>query len=142
MNFWATWCPPCVEELPLINQFYRQQAAAGWQVLGLAVDQAGPVARFLERLPLDFPVALAGFAGTDLSRSLGNASGALPFSVVLGRDGAVLHRKLGKVSADELKLWAQLGEGAGGSAVVPMLRTELKKRLKSLHLVPVCCPPP
>ena len=109
VNFWATWCPPCVEELPLINQFYRQQAAAGWQVLGLAVDQAGPVGRFLERLPLDFPVALAGFAGTDLSRSLGNASGALPFSVVLGRDGAVLHRKLGRVTADELRQWAQLG---------------------------------
>ena len=73
------------------------------------MDQAGPVGRFLERLPLDFPVALAGFAGTDLSRSLGNASGALPFSVVLGRDGAVLHRKLGRVTADELRQWAQLG---------------------------------
>ena len=111
MNFWATWCPPCVEELPLINQFYRQQAAAGWQVLGLAVDQVGPVARFLERLPLDFPVALAGFAGTDLSRSLGNASGALPFSVLFGPDGGVLHRKLGKVSADELRQWPSWGEG-------------------------------
>lgn len=109
VNFWATWCPPCVEELPLLNQFYRQQAAAGWQVLGLAVDQAGPVTRFLERLPLDFPVALAGFAGTDLSRSLGNPSGALPFSVLFGRDGLILHRKLGKVNADELQQWSRLG---------------------------------
>jgi thiol-disulfide isomerase/thioredoxin len=108
VNFWATWCPPCVEELPLINQFYRQHAASGWQVLGLAVDQVGPVTRFLERLPLDFPVAMAGFAGTELSRSLGNPSGALPFSVVFGKDGAVLHRKLGKVSAEEIQQWAAL----------------------------------
>lgn len=108
VNFWATWCPPCVEELPLINTFYREHAARGWQVLGLAVDQAAPVSRFLARLPLDFPVALAGFAGTDLARSLGNPSGALPFSVVFAEDGAVLHRKLGKVNAEELAQWARL----------------------------------
>jgi len=77
-------------------------------VLGLAVDQAAPVGRFLERLPLDFPVALAGFAGTDLSRTLGNPSGALPFSVVFGADGSIRHRKLGKLSSDELAQWAQL----------------------------------
>lgn len=108
VNFWATWCPPCVEELPLLDRFYQEQQARGWQVLGLAVDQAAPVVRFLERLPLSFPVVLAGFAGTDLSRTLGNPSGALPFSVVFGADGAVLHRKLGKVSADELAQWARL----------------------------------
>ena len=45
VNFWATWCPPCVEELPLINAFYREHSARGWQVLGLAVDQAAPVSR-------------------------------------------------------------------------------------------------
>lgn len=107
VNFWATWCPPCVDELPLINRFHREQAARGWQVLGLAVDQAAPVSRFLTHTPLDFPVALAGFAGTDLSRSLGNASGALPFSVVFDADGTVRQRKLGKVSAEELALWGQ-----------------------------------
>lgn len=108
VNFWATWCPPCVEELPLINQFYQQRAASGWQVLGLAVDQIGPVTRFLERLPLDFPVAMAGFAGTDLSKSLGNPSGALPFSLLFGTGGPVLQRKLGKLSAQELQQWASL----------------------------------
>ena len=63
--------------------------------------------RFLAHTPLDFGVALAGFAGTELSRSLGNASGALPFSVVFAADGTVRQRKLGKVSPEELALWAR-----------------------------------
>lgn len=108
VNFWATWCPPCVEELPLINTFYREQAPAGWQVLGLAVDQADPVRRFLQRQPLDFPIALAGYAGTELGRSLGNVSGGLPFTVVFDARGVLVHRKLGKVTEHDLSLWAEL----------------------------------
>jgi len=106
INFWATWCPPCVEELPLLNAFHQQHTAQGWQVLGLAVDQPSAVRRFMEKLPLVFPVGMAGLAGTELSRTLGNATGALPFTVVMGRDGLVRHRKLGKVDVADLDRWA------------------------------------
>ena len=108
LNFWATWCPPCVDELPLLSDFYRENQAKGWQVLGLAVDQRAPVQHFLRQTPLAFPVALAGAAGLELSRSLGNLSGGLPFTVLLGSDGVVAHRKMGKVTPADLRSWALL----------------------------------
>jgi thiol-disulfide isomerase/thioredoxin len=108
INFWATWCPPCIEELPLLDSFYRQNAANGWQVLGLAIDKKNPVQDFLRRMPVSFPMAMAGIEGIELTRSLGNTAGGLPFSVLLGADGRVLKRKIGKISAQELSLWREL----------------------------------
>lgn len=108
LNFWATWCPPCVEELPLLSRFYVENKAKGWQVLGLAVDQLEPVIRFLAKNPVPFPVAMAGMPGIELSRSLGNLSGGLPFTVVLGSDGLVAHRKMGKLSSGDLQSWQAL----------------------------------
>ena len=108
VNFWATWCPPCIEELPLLDSFYQVNKSKNWQVLGLAVDQPSAVRKWLQAKPLSFPVGMAGFGGTELSKSFGNLSGGLPFSVVLGASGQVLHRKTGKVTTDELALWAQL----------------------------------
>jgi len=108
INFWATWCPPCIEELPLLDGFYQANKDKSWQVLGLAVDQPSAVRKWLQAKPLRFPVGMAGFGGTELSKSLGNLSGGLPFTVVLGASGQLLHRKTGKVSAEDLSLWAQL----------------------------------
>ena len=108
VNFWATWCPPCVEELPLLDYFYQENKAKGWQALGLAVDQPSAVRAWLQTRPLNFPVAMAGFHGTELSKSLGNLSGGLPFSVVFGASGEVLHRKIGKVLPQDLAHWATL----------------------------------
>lgn len=102
LNFWATWCPPCVEELPLLDRFYQQNAAKGWQVVGLAVDNANAVNKFLSKMPLSFPVPLAGLAGTELSRSLGNLSGGLPFTVVLNSAGQIALRHMGKLSAQQV----------------------------------------
>jgi|SRR5574343_335666 thiol-disulfide isomerase/thioredoxin len=107
VNFWATWCPPCVEELPLLNRFYNAHKAAGWQVLGLAIDQPSAVRRFLDKTPLDFPVVLAGLEGTGLSKALGNAQGGLPFTVVFDTSGAVAQRKIGQVKQPDLDTWLQ-----------------------------------
>ena len=102
INFWATWCPPCVKEMPELDRFHRNFSSQGWQVLGLAVDAPTPVREFLQRTPVQFPIGLAGLTGTELSRALGNLQGGLPFSVVMGRTGKLLWRKLGASSYDEL----------------------------------------
>lgn len=108
LNFWATWCPPCVEEFPLLDRFYQENSPKGWQVLGLAADNPSAVAAFLERVPVHFPVALAGMGGVALSKAFGNLSGGLPFTLVYGSEGKVLHRKMGRVSPQDLLEWAAL----------------------------------
>ena len=108
INFWATWCTPCIEELPLINAFYRDNMVNGWQVLALAIDRPAPVRSFLSKNPVDFAVGMAGLSGADLGKGLGNLSGGLPFSVVIGANGAVLHRKLGRLSVADLEQWSRL----------------------------------
>ena len=108
LNFWATWCPPCLKEMPLLDQFQREHAARGWQVLGLSVDSAAaPVREYLARLPMSFVIGLAGVDGIDLSRALGNANGGLPFTVVFDRRGALVQKKIGLVHAKELIAWAR-----------------------------------
>lgn len=106
INFWATWCPPCIQELPEISRFAVEFAQQGGRVLGLAVDRPEAVRTFLERMKLDFPVAMAGMDGTDLIHQLGNLQGALPYSVMLDAQGELRHRKMGQTHLDELQRWA------------------------------------
>jgi thiol-disulfide isomerase/thioredoxin len=106
LNFWATWCPPCVEEMPMLDRFQREHRGAGWQVLGLAVDAAQPVREFLSRRPVGFTIGLAAVQGVALARALGNAGGALPFSVVFDTRGDAVERKLGALNWADLTAWA------------------------------------
>ena len=107
LNFWATWCPPCVREMPALDRFHREHSARGWQVLGLAADNAVAVRKFLAVTPVGFAIALTGFAGIELSQRLGNVSGGLPFTVVFGREGQVLQRHTGETRYDQLADWAR-----------------------------------
>ena len=105
INFWATWCPPCVEEMPMIDAFFRENASNGWQVVGLAIDQPSAVRKFLVKTPVSYPVGLAGLQGTELVKNLGNTAGGLPFSLVVDAGGAVAARKMGKIEPADLQAW-------------------------------------
>jgi thiol-disulfide isomerase/thioredoxin len=109
LNFWATWCPPCVEEMPLLESFYKQNSGKSLQIVGLAIDQPSAVKAFLQRTPVSYPIGLAGLGGTELSKVLGNDSGGLPFTVVIDAAGAVVQRRMGRVLPADLGRWAQLG---------------------------------
>lgn len=105
LNFWATWCAPCVAEMPMLDTFQREHP--GWNVVGLAVDNPEPVRDFVVKRKVEFAIGLVGFAGSDLARELGNTAGALPFSVVFDRAGAVKDRKLGALKPEDLTRWVK-----------------------------------
>ena len=106
VNFWATWCTPCIEEMPLLDAFFQQKNDKSWQMIGLAIDQPSRVRQFLDQHPVNYPIGLAGMGGTELVRQLGNDQGGLPFTVVLDAQGALVQRKLGKLSPSDIKSWA------------------------------------
>lgn len=110
LNFWATWCPPCVKEMPELDRFAASQGSTGWRVLGLAIDQAAAVQQFLSKTPVRFPIALAGDQGLHWVNALGNLAGGLPFTVVFDAKGDILHRKLGPTHHEELTGWARIAQ--------------------------------
>lgn len=105
VNFWATWCAPCVEELPLLNAFHAKDN--GWATIGIAIDTPANVERFVQRFALAFPIGIAGTAGLRLSRELGNTSG-LPYTLVVDKKGMIRDRKIGQITADDLANWELL----------------------------------
>jgi thiol-disulfide isomerase/thioredoxin len=106
LNFWATWCPPCLKEMPALDRFARAQGQRV-QVIGLAVDSLAPVQAFLSRQPVSFAVGLAGMSGTELARSLGNRAGVLPFTLLLDAQGKLVRHKVGETDFAELEAWAK-----------------------------------
>jgi thiol-disulfide isomerase/thioredoxin len=103
LNFWATWCGPCVKEMPELDRFAQAMAPQGWQVLGLAIDKPEAVRSFLQTTPVGFPIAIAGLEGLGLVQALGNSNGGLPFTVVLDAQGQILQRKMGATHFEELQ---------------------------------------
>jgi len=103
LNFWATWCGPCREEMPAFSRLQGRWRDRGVQFLGLSAEDPGAVARFGRELRVDYPLWTGGDMVGELSRRLGNERGVLPHSVVLGPAGEVLAQKVGPYSEGELE---------------------------------------
>ena len=102
-NFWATWCAPCREEIPLLMAARLKYGPGGVEIVGIAVDNSSKVRDFSASLNISYPVLLAEASGGDLMRRLGNTAGGLPYTVVTDRQGNVIHRKLGALKLGELE---------------------------------------
>jgi peroxiredoxin len=103
VNFWATWCTPCREEMPRFVELQDRYGARGLQFVGVAIDQADKVRAFADEIHLNYPSLIGGYGAIELSRTLGNGLGALPFTVVVDRSGAIVHTQLGPVKDAQLR---------------------------------------
>jgi len=106
INVWASWCGPCVEEMPALQAFAAAQPAEGVRVLGMAIDTPEGVREFLSRVPVHYPIVLEQPAPDDASVKLGNAQGLLPYTVLVDAQGRIVKQKLGPFAPGEIESWA------------------------------------
>lgn len=103
LNFWATWCPPCVEEMPELDALYSELKAKNIELVGIAVDSPSNVNEFLTKTKVSYPIVLAGLGGTELGKKMGNNQGGLPYTVVLDEKGKVLLAKAGRIQMQTIR---------------------------------------
>ena len=103
VNFWATWCEPCVEEMPMLSALQVAYAARGFRVVGIALDDPGRAAGFAAGLDLSYPVLLGEADVVLTGRRYGNATGMLPYSVLVDREGRIRWSRLGVLDRNELE---------------------------------------
>lgn len=106
VNVWASWCGPCIEEMPELERYAREQGANGTQVIGIALDEAEAVQAFLKRIQVTYPILLDTPGPRDAGVRLGNPRGLLPYSVLLSADGRLRKQRIGPFEHGEISAWA------------------------------------
>ena len=106
VNFWASWCGPCIQEMPELDRFAASQGAAGVQVVGIALDDVEAVRVFLEHTPVRYPILLDAPGPRDSGVQLGNPKGVLPFTALVDAEGRLVKQKIGPFQHGEIDAWA------------------------------------
>lgn len=103
VNFWASWCAPCVQEMPELSALAAQDGGKRFHVIGIGIDSPTNLVQFTQKTKVAYPLYVGGMGATDLARGLGNANGGLPYTVLIGADGKVIKTYLGRLKFDQLK---------------------------------------
>ena len=103
LNFWATWCPPCVEEMPELAALHNEIVPRNGTVIGIGIDSPANIREFASKQRFPYPLLVGGMGGSELSRLLGNPSGALPFTVVISPRGHIAEQILGRIKLPLLR---------------------------------------
>ena len=102
VNFWASWCPPCVEEMPRLAQLSKDVDPNKVTVIGIGIDSPSNIREFLTKTPMPYQIVVGGIEGSEWGRKLGNSQGALPFTVLIDPQGHIVFSKLGKITEDDV----------------------------------------
>jgi thiol-disulfide isomerase/thioredoxin len=102
INFWATWCPPCRKEITDFIALQEQYSAQGLQFIGIALEDAEPVANYVAASKINYPILLGGYNGITLAHQLGNLVDAVPYTLIVNSQGQIIHRHPGELSKDQL----------------------------------------
>ncbi|OGA40882.1 MAG: hypothetical protein A3G26_03125 [Betaproteobacteria bacterium RIFCSPLOWO2_12_FULL_65_110] len=111
VNFWATWCEPCRKEVPALLRVQAKYASNGVQVVGIFLDSVDKVQQFAIEYKIGYPLVMGSMGVIDLTRTLGNKTGGLPYTVILDRSGKVVKTHLGGISETELESAIKLASG-------------------------------
>jgi thiol-disulfide isomerase/thioredoxin len=103
VNFWATWCAPCREEIPMFVKMQERYAAKGLQFVGISIDQVDKTAEFARNFKINYPTLIGTFDTVELSRKAGNVRRALPYTVVVDRKGQIVATELGGLTVEKLE---------------------------------------
>ena len=105
VNLWASWCGPCIEEMPELERYHVEQGANGVQVVGIALDDRTAVEAFLRRIPVGYPILLDAPGPADAGVRLGNPAGVLPYTALLDAQGRLVRQKIGPFAPGEIESW-------------------------------------
>lgn len=103
INFWATWCAPCVQEMPELSAFQTELGDVSLRIVGIGIDSPANIREFAKKVPVTYPLYVGGMGGSELSRQMGNKAGGLPFSVLIAADGSIRKTYLGRLKMDEVR---------------------------------------
>jgi thiol-disulfide isomerase/thioredoxin len=102
INFWATWCPPCMKEMPEFEAIQQEFADKGVQFIGIALDDAEPVKEFITKKKITYPILIGQDSGTKLAHDLGNVINTVPFTVIFDKKGQLIKRQMGTLDRDDI----------------------------------------
>lgn len=102
INFWATWCPPCLKEVPEFIKLQDEYKDKGVQFVGIAIEEKQSVEDYLKRIKINYPVLIGGEGATMLAQQLGNVINTVPFTVIINQQGQIVHHQLGELTREKV----------------------------------------